>query len=477
MRYSTGARVPEPDLLTIARGLVVAPAGCGKTELIARALHRHRGDRPVLVLTHTNAGVAAMRARLSRAQVPSASYRLATIDGWAMRLIGTFPRRSGHDPTILTGRSPNYVAVRQFAAGLLATGHVNDVIGSSYARLMVDEYQDCSRLQHSIVAWLAQLLPTTVVGDPMQAIFGFDARDPLAGWEAEVSALFPLVATLSDPWRWTNAGADVLGRWLLAVRSDLEAGRRIDVRQAPAGVQWVPLDGTVADHPKRLAAARTSAPVRDGTVLIIGESRSPAGQQSFASQTPGAVTVEAVDLKDLVDFAESVDLSAADATSRILHFAGRLMTNVGPAEMLQRLESLRSGRARNPASAAERAALEFEADRCHSRVATLLAELNRQSEVRVYRPAVLRACMQALQRCHQNDVTFAEATVSMREEYRVLGRAVPRRAVGSTLLLKGLEADVAVILHAGGLDARNLYVAMTRGSRQLVICSSSPLLG
>jgi hypothetical protein len=34
--------------------------------------------------------------------------------------------------------------------------------------------------------------------------------------------------------------------------------------------------------------------------------------------------------------------------------------------------------------------------------------------------------------------------------------------VGSTLLLKGLEAEISVILNAGGLDARNLYVAMTR---------------
>lgn len=85
--------------------------------------------------------------------------------------------------------------------------------------------------------------------------------------------------------------------------------------------------------------------------------------------------------------------------------------------------------------------------------------------------------MQALQRCHQNGVAFAEATLSMRKEYRLLGRAVPRRAVGSTLLLKGLEAGVAVTLHADGLDARNLYVAMTRGSRQLVVCSASPILG
>ena len=68
-------------------------------------------------------------------------------------------------------------------------------------------------------------------------------------------------------------------------------------------------------------------------------------------------------------------------------------------------------------------------------------------------------------------------TIAMREEYRLVGRSLPRRAVGSTLLLKGLEADVAVILGADELDARHLYVAMTRGSRQLVICSQSPILG
>jgi hypothetical protein len=41
--------------------------------------------------------------------------------------------------------------------------------------------------------------------------------------------------------------------------------------------------------------------------------------------------------------------------------------------------------------------------------------------------------------------------------------------VGSTLLLKGLEADVAMILNPEVMDHNHLYVAMTRGSRTLVI--------
>lgn len=64
----------------------------------------------------------------------------------------------------------------------------------------------------------------------------------------------------------------------------------------------------------------------------------------------------------------------------------------------------------------------------------------------------------------------------MRERNRHLGRPLSRRSVGSTLLLKGLEADVAVILHPELMTAQNLYVALTRGARQVVVCSEGPLL-
>jgi superfamily II DNA or RNA helicase len=73
--------VADVDLLAIDRGTVTAPAGCGKTHLIAQALARHSELKPVLVLTHTNAGVAALRARLDKAGVAADRYRLSTIDG------------------------------------------------------------------------------------------------------------------------------------------------------------------------------------------------------------------------------------------------------------------------------------------------------------------------------------------------------------------------------------------------------------
>jgi hypothetical protein len=466
----------EIDLLTIVRGLVVAPAGCGKTQLIADALGRHDGSKPILVLTHTNAGLAALRGRLNRAGVKPAKYRLATIDGWAIRLISTFPQRAGHDPAIVESQRPNYPQIRVAAWKLLKSGHISDAIKASYSRLLVGEYQDCSIRQHAIVYFASAVLPTCVVGDPIQAIFGF-GDDELADWEKHVCGHFKKVGELEKPWRWINADAERLGQWLLEVRRKLIAREAIDLGTAPSAVKRVPLDGTVGDHVKLLEAGRVTPPGDIGSVLIIGESTSPASQQKYASQIPGAVTVESVDLRDLVQFARDLDINAGGALQQIAEFAAKVMTNVGAADMVRRIDTLTRGKARKEATGVESAALAFQQDRTYRRVADLLVEINKEAGVRVYRPAVLRACHRALQACSgQEGLTLQDAAIRMREQNRLQGRLVPRRAVGSTLLLKGLEADVAVVLGADDLNARNLYVAITRGSKRLTICSRNAVL-
>lgn len=465
------------DLLTIARGTVTAPAGCGKTHLIAETLTRHADLKPALILTHTNAGVVALRGRLDHASAPRKAYRVLTIDGWAMRLVSMFPKRAACDPGLLALAHPatDYPNIRVAAAKLLKSGHVNDVLSASYSRLIVDEYQDCSVRQHAVAAFAAQSLPTCVLGDPMQAIFGF-GQDNLAKWNEDVCGYFPLAGELSTPWRWINAGAEPLGEWLLHVRGKLLRREPIDLREAPQAVTWVELDG-VDDHTKRLRAARVNPRGRDGSVLIIGDSRSPNSQRQFAGQTPGAVTVEAVDLRDLVAFARSFDLTSPNVLQQLVQFSQSIMTNVGAADLIQRIETLTRGRGRKPPTDLERVALAFTLMPTYRGAIELLVEMGKQGGVRAHRPAVLRACINALHLCSGTEgLTFEDAAVRMREQNRHVGRPLPRRAVGSTLLLKGLEAEIAVVLDASGLDARNLYVAMTRGSNRLVICSQSPVL-
>lgn len=81
-------------LATSERACITAPAGCGKTELIARAVgHRIKGRQ--LILTHTHAGVKALRDRLRKLGVPGVYYHVDTIAGWLLRYALAFPGLSG----------------------------------------------------------------------------------------------------------------------------------------------------------------------------------------------------------------------------------------------------------------------------------------------------------------------------------------------------------------------------------------------
>lgn len=111
----------------------------------------------------------------------------------------------------------------------------------------------------------------------------------------------------------------------------------------------------------------------------------------------------------------------------------------------------------------------------HTTSITLLQSLADQRGARVYRPEVLHCCISAL-RAADGEIGFIAAAIQARERNRQLGRPLGRRAVGSTLLLKGLEADVVVILEPERMTAQHLYVALTRGARRIVVCSSTPLL-
>ncbi|WP_350616263.1 UvrD-helicase domain-containing protein [Pseudomonas sp. HY7a-MNA-CIBAN-0227] len=469
--------MPELDLLLVQRGTVTAPAGCGKTQLIADTLKLHASDKPALVLTHTNAGKGALEARLTKAAVPKGSYRVATIDSWAIRLISKFPVRSGHNPNILKLENPgnDYVAIRDAAWRLLSQDDITDVLRATYSRLIVDEYQDCTLPQHNIIGWAASVLPTCVLGDPLQAIFGF--REATVDWQKDVHALFPAIGDLNTPWRWLNAGSEALGQWLLDARKSLLTGQTLDLRGAPPEVTWIPIaaDPHIA-HTQRMEAARTKAPTANGTVLVIGDSTSPQGQRQIASQTPGATTVEAVDLRDLTAFGRSFDPSGKDAFNVLMNFASEMMTNLGVAELHRRLGALSKGTARKEASVVEAVALGFLAAPSFSSALEVMRGLQDAPDVRIYRPEVLHVCLAAMQAAASGECSLYDAVVRARERNRHLGRPMTRRAVGSTLLLKGLEADVVVVLNPAPMNAKHLYVALTRGAKRVVVCSPSPIL-
>ena len=471
-------RPKEIDLLNINGGSVEAPAGCGKTDLIVRALKRHLGPKPILVLTHTNAGVAALRQRLLKKRVSRAAYQIYTLDGWAMRLLHCFPQTSEVSREIFKLESPSsdYSKIRCLAAELVISGHIQEVLQSSYERVFVDEYQDCNLIQHKLMVGVSDILPTCVLGDPMQAIFGFGGSQ-LVEWTKEVAEDFPPEGFLDKPWRWINAGTEHLGKWLLQVREDLKVGRYIDLDTAPCSVKWIEMDCGEDCDQKRIEAVTQRPSYAAERTLILSDSKDPQRQQYFARCIPKSVVAEAVDLKDLMKFAKEFNLEDGfHALGQLLVLCESAMTNVDAEALLQIACKLEHNH-QAPQFEMNLAVMDFLKRPSFQEAANLLEIMSKRPEVQVFRPLILESCIRTLRlRNEEKECSLLDAAIRIREKNRRAGRKLERRTVGSTLLLKGLESEVAVILEADMLDPQNLYVAVTRGSKALTVCSESTIL-
>lgn len=464
----------ELDILAHYRASVSAPAGCGKTELITAALLRSTDSKPALVLTHTNAGRAALEQRLRKRGVNVANVRVATLDSWAIRLVQCFPRRSGLTLSDLRirGNNANYVAIRQAALNILNAGHADRIVLATYSRVIVDEYQDCGRLQHQMVLALAEHLPTVILGDPLQVIFDF--AGPVVDWESEAIVAFPSVTWVPEPWRWKNAGVPELGHWLMnSVRPALSrAGWVVDLTKAPKSVEWVPLAGTPAQMSEtRIATAKRAFP---GTALIIADSKNKEGQWETARRSR-ATMVEANDMVDFMRFAAGFNPAYEMSMNEAVTFFANLLSGLSAKQLISRAFSLHAGRARTRATCLEEIVLSYLAAPSYHSAAIMLDAFQSSAGVFAFRPDIVRLCAKALRATNEN-LTFHAAALIERERFRHAPRITRAKSVGSTLLLKGLEADVAVITEPERMNAKNLYVAMTRGSRRLIICSASPML-
>jgi hypothetical protein len=65
--------------------------------------------------------------------------------------------------------------------------------------------------------------------------------------------------------------------------------------------------------------------------------------------------------------------------------------------------------------------------------------------------------------------TLAEAIWEVQSRARHAGRIVAKRSVGSTLLVKGLEFDHAVVIHTPNMTRKDWCIALTRASATLTL--------
>ena len=86
-------------LQTATKGFIVAPAGYGKTHLIAESVVNF-GSEKELILTHTHAGVDSIRRKVLSLKPSKKNFRIETIDGFILRYVLNYPHTSKWEGTI-----------------------------------------------------------------------------------------------------------------------------------------------------------------------------------------------------------------------------------------------------------------------------------------------------------------------------------------------------------------------------------------
>lgn len=458
-------------LLNARRVALVAPAGCGKTHLIAEAVSAYQGSGRQLVLTHTHSGVDAIRTRLKKFKADPRRYRVETIAGWCLRMSSSFPQLSK-----LASTRPiagEWEIVYAAAALLLQSTAIRAVVAQSYDGLWVDEYQDCTISQHAVVMLLAGIVPCRILGDPLQGIFSFGQ---LVDWNRDVAPNVDFNFEATTPWRWRDSNA-ALGTWLQGVRSSLLAGKDIDLRKAP--VSWKPL-GAGNARQLQIAVCRDVGGKNNGSVIAIHKWADQG--HAVAQRLNGMYTsIEEAECAALLKRAEAIDLSTGFArATALLDFAKVCMTKVGSDLSSTRaaLEKQCFPRHRRTDISPQVDALcRLARNGSFDDVLSCLRCLGEHPGSVLYRKELYDEMDRAVRAVIGGKfTTLVDAAWAVRDRTRHVGRRLGLRTVSTTLRVKGLEFAHTIVLDPAALDVKNLYVALTRGSNSLTVISAQPML-
>lgn len=455
------------NLARCGRGLVVGPAGCGKTRLIAESVGYATGRQ--LVLTHTHAGVDALRTKLTAFGIPSAKYRVTTIDSLALCFTNAFPRLADWDCPYPSDNE-EWSALRLAACRLFACRAPRRVLQVSYDGVFVDEYQDCCGTQHALIGSIAQALPCRIVGDPLQAIYRKLHAGDIVRWH-DVEDMFPVVDVLTEPHRWRTRNSE-LGEWLADVRLRLERGHKIDFTNTSGIVNWIPS----ANYQHQIAACYRASD-KEGVVAICD---GPWRCATIASKTKNHFSVlESVECPDLLRAAKDIESNAGvSRLACVVAFAQECFTGMTfLADMLKRLQEARPYRPKSSDKQRLWESMQAVVESEHlAAVEVMMSAIEGLSDKHFYRRRELWRDMRRALRGHDpsSGKSLRETAWAIRDHARRNGRrVVTKRTVSTPLLIKGLEFNHALLLDAAQMETpEELYVALTRGATSLTVLSN-----
>ncbi len=200
------------------------------------------------------------------------------------------------------------------------------------------------------------------------------------------------------------------------------------------------------------------------------------GRRGLAREAVRLAVVERADLPDLPTWAGKLERATGNArTMTLLAFAHDVMTGVDISAVVVALNHVMKDADPNAGSEEERGLLGLVGGNDVGAYAAILKAMAIKRTV--HRPEMLEAVCEAAVLAGQNSTrTLTEAAAYVRDKRANDGRKLGARSIGSTLLLKGMEADHTVVLDADKMKPTDIYVAISRASRSLTVVSKSPVL-
>ncbi|KZK93366.1 Viral (Superfamily 1) RNA helicase [Pseudovibrio sp. Ad5] len=486
------------------KSLLIAPAGHGKTHTIAECLKHTNGRQ--LILTHTHAGVASLKAKFRNADIPSMRYNIETISGFLQRYVIAYYTGGDLPPQEDRGF---HNAITDKALLLFRAKLTQAVLVASYAGIFIDEYQDCSMSQHNVLMEMVNVLPCHILGDPLQGIFDFNGeivdfdRD-LVGFER-----FP---DLPIPHRWeSNGNNEALGRLMVKLRQRLKEQKQFSLPNRPDhGLHLInTTDQELTDYQSNFSkelqkVVQGRAPYQNSQSLLLitpeysREDGTRAGDINDRSKILSRIDfsnsielLEAIDDKKFYLDSKKIDglieaipraRKPIKKTYNILELIFRKSPPKGAANVSLndwfskpnnsdwRVKAKR-GRLASLSKRLERKIDEFRKVPSYATLHEIVYFLDQTLKCRYHtRSRLAKDLISCVRQADLANCTAKEAMISQRNKLRRQGRRVDVKSIGTTLLTKGLEFDTVVLLDAHNFKCpKHFYVAVSRCCKRLVI--------
>lgn len=496
-------KVDWTSYLKCHRGLLIAPAGHGKTTAIADCIMQCPDKSRYLILTHTHAGIASLRAKFNEKNIPQKKYQLDTITGFAQRYVLSF-KKIRDLPSV--EEKTYFSTIVQYCTQLIDYSVVQLIIKASYDGIFVDEYQDCTTDQHKMILALAKNLPLHVLGDPLQGIFSFE-KTPLVDFERDLFG-FEKFNLLSYPWRWHGING-ALGNQILSMRKCLEMHKPIQLDSINCTGLTVVHHILPADlhNSSFLSLLRTTIMKNmSDSFLIIYPSYTETGKGGQI-QLKGSIK-DRIDLKIAIDYGynfhmlDAIDSKKFYSCSKEIDNFVYLCRNKRNIQKVKKLydimESMHFGatamsawidRKNNRLKQKRDKENKIKGDNLKVSLTIFENDPNLENLM-----VVLDTCYSLTKdKCHykefyheikkaskiaiRDNITMYEAMTHLKNNIRHIGRKIDGKCIGTTFLTKGLEFDTVVLYEAQKfMDAKNFYVAISRARKNLVIITSNSLI-